>query len=125
MGGGGGSSRRSARKLSADPARFRRRRAAGHVWRAGRRASPAQGAHADRDVERRDGGDHQGSAGAASAVGGSRPRHAERDLSRNRGRGGMNMLWYKSWLETRWRFLIGLVLLLFSALSTVFTYPQV
>jgi hypothetical protein len=37
----------------------------------------------------------------------------------------MNMLWYKSWLETRWRFLIGLVLLIFSALSTVFTYPQV
>lgn len=35
------------------------------------------------------------------------------------------MLWYKSWLETRWRFLIGLVLLIFSALSTVFTYPQV
>ena len=22
------------------------------------------------------------------------------------------MLWYKSWLETRWRFLIGLVLLM-------------
>jgi hypothetical protein len=37
----------------------------------------------------------------------------------------MNMLWYKSWLETRWRFLIGLILLIFSALSTVFTYPQV
>ena len=35
------------------------------------------------------------------------------------------MLWYKSWLETRWRFLIGLVLLICSALSTVFTYPQV
>jgi ABC-type transport system involved in multi-copper enzyme maturation permease subunit len=35
------------------------------------------------------------------------------------------MLWYKSWLETRWRFLIGLVLLLLSACSTVFTYPQV
>jgi hypothetical protein len=35
------------------------------------------------------------------------------------------MLWYKSWLETRWRFLIGLALLICSALSTVFTYPQV
>ena len=35
------------------------------------------------------------------------------------------MLWYKSWLETRWRFVIGLVLLVFSAMSTVFTYPEV
>jgi hypothetical protein len=35
------------------------------------------------------------------------------------------MLWYKSWLETRWRFLIGLVLLIGSAAVTVFTYPQV
>jgi ABC-2 type transport system permease protein len=35
------------------------------------------------------------------------------------------MLWYKSWLETRWRFVIGLVLLMFSAASTVFTYPEV
>lgn len=35
------------------------------------------------------------------------------------------MLWYKSWLETRWRFLIGLALLLCSAAATVFTYPQV
>jgi len=35
------------------------------------------------------------------------------------------MLWYKSWLETRWRFLIGLALLMFSAATTVITYPQV
>jgi ABC-2 type transport system permease protein len=35
------------------------------------------------------------------------------------------MLWYKSWLETRWRFLIGLGLLMVSACSTVLTYPQV
>ena len=35
------------------------------------------------------------------------------------------MLWYKSWLETRWRFLIGLALLLCSAAATVFSYPQV
>ena len=35
------------------------------------------------------------------------------------------MLWYKSWLETRWRFLIGLVLLLCSAAASVFAYPQV
>jgi len=35
------------------------------------------------------------------------------------------MLWYKSWLETRWRFLIGLVVLICSALATVFTYPRV
>ena len=35
------------------------------------------------------------------------------------------MLWYKSWLETRWRFLIGLALLMLSAASTVIGYPQV
>ena len=35
------------------------------------------------------------------------------------------MLWYKSWMETRWRFLIGLLVLLCSAMSVVFTYPQV
>jgi hypothetical protein len=35
------------------------------------------------------------------------------------------MLWYKSWLETRWRFVIGLVLLMFSACGTVLSYPQV
>jgi len=35
------------------------------------------------------------------------------------------MLWYKSWLETRWRFLIGLVLLMIVAAGTVFDYPAV
>ena len=35
------------------------------------------------------------------------------------------MLWHKSWLETRWRFLIGLVLLFCSAAVMVFTYPHV
>jgi ABC-2 type transport system permease protein len=35
------------------------------------------------------------------------------------------MLWYKSWLETRWRFVIGLVLLTLSAAGTVLAYPQV
>ena len=35
------------------------------------------------------------------------------------------MLWYKSWLETRWRFLIGLVLLMCSAAGVVFTFPRV
>jgi ABC-2 type transport system permease protein len=35
------------------------------------------------------------------------------------------MLWYKAWLETRWRFVIGLVLLLFSACATVLVYPEV
>ena len=29
------------------------------------------------------------------------------------------MLWYKSWLETRWRFVIGLALLMLSACGTV------
>jgi hypothetical protein len=33
------------------------------------------------------------------------------------------MLWYKAWLETRWRFLTGLVLLTCSAASVVFVYP--
>jgi hypothetical protein len=35
------------------------------------------------------------------------------------------MLWYTSWLETRWRFLIGLGLLTLSACSVVFTYREV
>ena len=35
------------------------------------------------------------------------------------------MLWHKSWLETRSRFLIGLALLLCSAGATVFAYPKV
>ena len=35
------------------------------------------------------------------------------------------MLWYKVWLETRWRFLIGLFLLIGSAASIVLAYPRV
>jgi ABC-2 type transport system permease protein len=35
------------------------------------------------------------------------------------------MLWYKAWLETRWRFVIGLVVLMFSACGTVLAYPRV
>jgi hypothetical protein len=35
------------------------------------------------------------------------------------------MLWYKFWLDTRWRFLIGLVLLAGSAFSIVLAYPRV
>ena len=35
------------------------------------------------------------------------------------------MLWYKSWLDTRWRFLIGLALLTCSAAATVLIYPQI
>ncbi|HMB81562.1 MAG TPA: hypothetical protein VKI43_15895 [Vicinamibacterales bacterium] len=35
------------------------------------------------------------------------------------------MLWYKSWLETRWRFLIGLALLMLSAAAAVAAYPRV
>ena len=35
------------------------------------------------------------------------------------------MLWYKSWLETRWRFLIGIALLLMMACSSVISYPRV
>ena len=35
------------------------------------------------------------------------------------------MIWYKSWLDTRSRFLVGLVLLVLSACGTVFYYPQV
>jgi hypothetical protein len=35
------------------------------------------------------------------------------------------MLWYKSWLETRSRFLIGLALLICSAGAVVFTYTKV
>ena len=35
------------------------------------------------------------------------------------------MVWYKAWLETRWRFLIGLGLVVLGAMGAVFTYPQV
>jgi hypothetical protein len=35
------------------------------------------------------------------------------------------MLWYKSWLETRSRFFIGLVLLVLSACAVVMSYPRV
>ena len=35
------------------------------------------------------------------------------------------MLWYKSWLETRWRFLIGLGILILMACGAVFGYPAV
>lgn len=35
------------------------------------------------------------------------------------------MLWYKAWLETRARFLIGLALLVCSASALVLTYPKV
>jgi hypothetical protein len=31
------------------------------------------------------------------------------------------MLWYKAWLETRWRFVIGLVVLMASACALVLT----
>jgi hypothetical protein len=34
------------------------------------------------------------------------------------------MLWYKSWLETRWRFLIGLALLMCSTVSVILIHPQ-
>src|SRR5262249_55210570 len=35
------------------------------------------------------------------------------------------MLWYKAWLETRWRFLVGLLLMLCCAAVVVFEYPSV
>jgi hypothetical protein len=35
------------------------------------------------------------------------------------------MLWYKSWLETRWRFVIGLAVLVCSAAAIVFAYSRV
>ena len=35
------------------------------------------------------------------------------------------MLWYKVWLETRWRFLIGLAIVTLSALGAVAAYPRV
>ncbi|HYT65285.1 MAG TPA: hypothetical protein VEL51_02615 [Vicinamibacterales bacterium] len=35
------------------------------------------------------------------------------------------MLWYKAWLETRWRFFIGLAVLICSAAGAVLTYPKV
>lgn len=35
------------------------------------------------------------------------------------------MLWYKAWLETRWRFLAGFALLSCSAIATIAAYPQI
>jgi len=35
------------------------------------------------------------------------------------------MLWYKAWLDTRWRFVTGFVLLVCGAWLAVFGYPQV
>ena len=35
------------------------------------------------------------------------------------------MLWYKAWLETRWRFLIGIAILVLSVVGTVLAYPRV
>lgn len=35
------------------------------------------------------------------------------------------MLWYKSWLDTRWRFLIGFAILALSACATVVSYSRV
>src|SRR5258707_15653478 len=35
------------------------------------------------------------------------------------------MLWYKSWLDTRWRFLIGFALMVCAAAFVVLTYPRV
>jgi hypothetical protein len=35
------------------------------------------------------------------------------------------MLWHKAWIETRWRFLVGLGLLTLSVCGTVFSYPAV
>lgn len=34
------------------------------------------------------------------------------------------MLWYKSWLDTRWRFLLGLVILVVLACGTVVSFPM-
>lgn len=35
------------------------------------------------------------------------------------------MLWYKSWLDTRWQFLIGMALVLCSAGGVVFIWPKI
>jgi hypothetical protein len=35
------------------------------------------------------------------------------------------MLWHKSWLETRWRFVIGAVLMVCTAVAVVVVYPQI
>lgn len=37
----------------------------------------------------------------------------------------MTMLWYKAWLDTRWRFAIGFALLVCGAWLAVFGYPRV
>ena len=99
-------------QLPPHPAGVRRRRAGAGVPRAGRRARAAQGPRAHGAVERGRRADRRRGARAEPGVGRRRPRHAEGDLSRDRRRRRTDMLWYKSWLETRWRFLIGLALLM-------------
>src|SRR5581483_9104835 len=39
--------------------------------------------------------------------------------------GAVNMLWYKSWMETRWVFLIGLLVASCVAASVVLIWPKV
>src|SRR5436853_1876269 len=51
------------------------------------------------------------------------PSRSKRFFSRRSARRS-EMLWTKSWLETRWRFVIGLALLVCSAAGSVLTYPQ-
>lgn len=38
---------------------------------------------------------------------------------------GGNMVVYKTWLDTRWRFIVGLIVLICSAAASVLIYPQV
>src|SRR5690349_19585959 len=47
---------------------------------------------------------------------------AANEPAKKSGRGAL-MLWYKTWLETRWRFLIGLAILFVLAAGLVVTYP--
>lgn len=42
----------------------------------------------------------------------------------NRSAGRTEMLWYKAWLETRWRFVIGVIILGVSACGAVLAYPE-
>ena len=79
-----GCARRPSGELPPHPAGVRRRRAGAGVPRAGRRARAAQGSRAHGVVERRGRADPRRGARAQPGVGGRRPRHAERDLSRNR-----------------------------------------
>ena len=121
-----GAARRPAGALLPDSARVRGRRAGRGVPRAGGGARTAAKGACSRCFERRLRRHRRGGARAGAGVGGRDARHAQRrSSSRPSSRRRTEAAWYKSWLETLSRFLIGLALLICSVAASVLTYPTV